>query len=214
MVYNIPEDCQIPHLGRFYTETFGNKFDGTFVEIGAYDGESMSNTCFLADMGWKGFYFEPVKDYYEKCKLRHKDNNVEVFNKAIGKGKETTFYVAESCTTSMPEVTMPCLSEEAKFDVTKWLTGEKFTIKTESLVPLVEKIQNYDLLVIDVEGMENEVINECGLDTFKPTMVIIELHKNSTTWTRAISPSYCDNYLKQHGYKELYSDKINSIYIL
>ena len=45
---------------------------GTFVEIGAYDGESFSNTSFLADLGWNGLYVEPVPKFAALCRARHR----------------------------------------------------------------------------------------------------------------------------------------------
>jgi len=72
-MYKPLSDCQIPRLDEIYLKNFGYKTDGTFVEIGAYDGHSISNTSFLADIGWKGIYVEPVKEYYEKCNFSEID---------------------------------------------------------------------------------------------------------------------------------------------
>ena len=48
--------CQIPNLADIYLENFGYKRDGYFVEVGAYDGVSWSNTFGLAAIGWGGRY--------------------------------------------------------------------------------------------------------------------------------------------------------------
>lgn len=55
--YPMAATCQIPFfnsLSDLYTFVFGYRTDGLFVEVGAYDGESFSNTSGLADIGWKG----------------------------------------------------------------------------------------------------------------------------------------------------------------
>jgi hypothetical protein len=37
-----------------YENFFKNKNDGFFVDIGAYDGVSLSNTLSLEELGWSG----------------------------------------------------------------------------------------------------------------------------------------------------------------
>jgi len=42
---------------------------GTFIEIGAYDGYSLSNTYYLEKIkNWKGILVEPIPDRYNECK--------------------------------------------------------------------------------------------------------------------------------------------------
>ena len=42
--------------------------------MGAFDGESYSNTSCLADLGWRGLYIEPVPTFAAGCRERHKQN--------------------------------------------------------------------------------------------------------------------------------------------
>ena len=51
MSYSLSKSCQIKNLSNIYEKLFGpNKLDGYFVEVGAYDGESFSNTSGLAEL--------------------------------------------------------------------------------------------------------------------------------------------------------------------
>jgi hypothetical protein len=61
-----------------YEDIFGFKTNGVFVEIGAFDGETASFTCFLADIGWTGHYVEPIKRYLINCLNRHKKTKFHV----------------------------------------------------------------------------------------------------------------------------------------
>ena len=54
-MYTLSLTCQIPDLDKIYTKYFGEDTDRIFVEVGAFDGESVSNTSCLADAGWKGY---------------------------------------------------------------------------------------------------------------------------------------------------------------
>jgi len=73
--------CQVPFfksLSDVYTFVFGYLPDGLFVEVGAYDGESFSNTSGLADMGWRGHYLEPIPQYATAARARHFKNSPRV----------------------------------------------------------------------------------------------------------------------------------------
>src|SRR5579885_680685 len=72
--YRPTQTCQIPILGGLYEHLFGERTDGTFVEVGAYDGETYSNTSSLADLGWRGVYVEPVPSSVARCRQRHARN--------------------------------------------------------------------------------------------------------------------------------------------
>ena len=84
MFYVPPTSCQIPQLGELYEKLFGQRRNGRFIEIGAYDGESFSNTSFLADLGWHGIYVEPVQQYAQICARRHQSYNIRLLNCAVG----------------------------------------------------------------------------------------------------------------------------------
>lgn len=75
--YPLANTCQVPFftsLSDVYTFVFGYKAGGLFVEVGAYDGESFSNTSGLADMGWRGHYLEPIPQYAQAARARHAGN--------------------------------------------------------------------------------------------------------------------------------------------
>ena len=86
--YPVAATCQIPFfksVGEIYSFVLGYKRDGVFVEVGAYDGESFSNTSGLADIGWSGHYLEPIPAYAAACAARHAGNaGVTVHTMCIG----------------------------------------------------------------------------------------------------------------------------------
>src|SRR5258706_644683 len=83
--YQPSAPCQIAILGGLLEALFGRDTERCFVEVGAYDGESYSNTSCLADRGWRGLYIEPVERAYLKCVERHRGNpRIQVSNHAIG----------------------------------------------------------------------------------------------------------------------------------
>ena len=72
--YPTANTCQVPFfksLSDVYTFVFGYECEGLFVEVGAYDGESFSNTSGLADLGWRGHYIEPIPRFAAVAAARH-----------------------------------------------------------------------------------------------------------------------------------------------
>jgi len=58
--WQIEKSCQISDLGNIFDKYFDINKKGVFVDVGAYDGLTHSNTIGLAAMGWRGICIEPV----------------------------------------------------------------------------------------------------------------------------------------------------------
>ena len=52
----------------YILELFENKKDGFFVEVGAYDGVTFSNTLLLEKLGWRGLLIEGNLGKLEECR--------------------------------------------------------------------------------------------------------------------------------------------------
>ena len=79
----VPWSCQIRGIRKIYNKAGLSPTSGIFVEIGAFDGHSFSNTSFLADQGWRGVYFEPIHEYAALAKSRHFLNRIKICEFAI-----------------------------------------------------------------------------------------------------------------------------------
>jgi len=215
-MYNISASCQIPSLGEIYKKYFGETL-GTFVEIGAYDGESFSNTSCLADKGWIGVYVEPVSNYYLKCKARHARNNVQVLNFAVGlEEKEIDLFVGESITTTLAAQ----VDRYAEIPWSKGVTFSKSSCKQTTLENILRKTSipvGFELLVVDVEGAEDAVIRSFDINKWCPKMMIVELEDEHPSFAKY--KDHVDNhrgireYILNSGYVEIYRDTINTIFI-
>lgn len=68
-----------PYYGRhgqdkyLHEEIFGNKKNGLFVDVGAYDGIESSNTLFFEEsLGWDGICVEPLPKAFSRLMLNRK----------------------------------------------------------------------------------------------------------------------------------------------
>ena len=60
-----------PHIIKYFKDTIG-----TFLDIGAYEGKTFSNTRQLALQGWGGHCIEPSPSVFPALKARYKDNTI------------------------------------------------------------------------------------------------------------------------------------------
>ena len=164
MTYGVSQSCQVKDLNSVFVKYFGYPSKGFFVEVGAFDGESWSNTSCLADHGWNGIYIEPVKQHYEACLNRHKNNDVSVVNCAIGTiEEEIDLYVGSFLTTSDPEQ----VDRYSEIDWAKHVPfsqGKCDQIRLDTLLNHFDVKPGFDLLTVDVEGREPDVFESFDLN--------------------------------------------------
>ena len=214
--YRLSETCQIPRLDDLYAQYFGERTDGCFIEIGAYDGEYASNTSGLADMGWRGVYVEPVESSYLACKERHRFNDaVAVRRLVIGDGRGYAQIEAAGPLSTADALTRARVSTLAwakhLFAETHLETVEQITLsdllETSGVKP------GFELLVIDVEGAEWSVLRPFDLGLWRPTMVIIELHDQNPDYAGLRErENLVVSYFAHHHYKVIYKDFTNTVY--
>ena len=215
--YNVSNTCQIQDLNLIYEKYFGYSSNRFFVEIGAYDGETFSNTSCLADHGWKGIYVEPVDQYYLQCLERHKNNNVLVIQCSIGnEEKETEIYVGGGLTTTNKKL----VEIYSEIDWSKdyvFYKDKCNQIKLNTLLSNQNVTPNFDLLVIDVEGNEENVFSEFDLKYWNPQMMIVELIDNHHSFQKysdhVKSNKNLRNKILTFDYIEIYKDEINTVFV-
>ena len=211
--------CQIPNLRALLTEALGTVDGGAFVEVGAYDGETFSNTSWLADNGWRGLYIEPSADFASLCAIRHRFNHVSVVRCAAG---------AEDGTLAFSQMgALSTLSDDAvtAYDDIDW--AKSISRKRKAAVPTpVRRLDailadggwpsGFELLVVDVEGFEEQVFDGFDLDRWKPKVLIVELCDVHPDFPNdgALSQSAARvrAHIVDHGYTPIHTDPINSVF--
>jgi FkbM family methyltransferase len=204
MNYLISDSCQIDHeyLNELYLKIFGYINNGFFVEIGAYDGISFSNTWGLSKAGWSGLYVEPAEELLERCKANHKFNkNIQYFNCAVSNFEGTArFYLGDWGST---------ICENLVIDNHPYLNKNNYRIvKVFTLDYVLELFKvpvDFNLLVVDCEGEDLEVLKSFSIDRYKPKMIIVEYqHETFDEFMK---------YFNLFNYKLENKDSCNLIYL-
>lgn len=124
---------------------------GMFVELGAYDGITHSNTYLLEKLGWYGFLIEGHTPYYQEC-CRNRPK-ASLINAVVGDGKEHQLIVGGQYTglyISMPEAWR---QEHIRRN------NPTICVKTSPLSKLIG-IERVDYLSLDTEGNEYEILSD------------------------------------------------------
>ncbi|MEK6798655.1 MAG: FkbM family methyltransferase [Planctomycetota bacterium] len=204
---------------RVLWHVFRHRRTGYFIEIGAYDGVTLSNTYFLEQMGWRGLLIEPIFPLAQKAAdVRSRSR---VIHAACGKPEsrgQAKFTITQnvpvlSYLTADKDHVERCLREGAT------LVEVEVPVVTVDDVLMHERrdpppsggpwIPNLgwriDLVSIDTEGCELDVLAGFNLDRYKPRILLIE---NDRPAGAAIEPS-----LNARGYRKFHRQAINDFYV-
>jgi FkbM family methyltransferase len=211
-MYKMPDSCQIRNLADLYEKYFGGKVAATFVDVGAHDGHTFSNTYGLAEVGWNGVCYEPIPELYERCNILHRKmrHNVVVLNSCVGDiNGEITLYIGENPTIDMETVERSpwgSTYDKGKFILSPVVTMDKSL--DELLVP-----KKFEVLSIDVEGAELQVLSGFDILRWLPRMVIVETHENNADSRKSFHADKINNYFADKPYVKIQVDGLNTIWI-
>ena len=215
--YPSSPSCQIENVSELFEVFFNAKLDGTFVEVGAFDGYTFSNTWGLAQRGWRGIYVEPIPKYANQCRKNHsKHRGVSVVEKIVSSttgDKETIFLAGTLSTTSTEQLESYRLQEWSQ----KHVSDKQIIVTTTTLHDLLEAENvnvGFDLLVVDVEGTEDIVFSGFDIAWWKPKMIIVELEEfHPNMRDNRSSHTRLRNQIENSGYSIVYKDQINTVFI-
>lgn len=195
---------------------FGGSKNGTFIDIGANDGVTLSNTYALArHYGWTGLLIEASPKAYDKLLANYqeeifKDREVDLVNVAVGhydSEKPVPFYEGGSHLGKGDVGLLSTLKEE---ELKRWKGQEEFdliTVPMESISTILSRsrFQKFDLLSIDIEGMELEVLPTIPFVKMGVKMALVE-------WNGKNQLQY-DKIMRSSGFRLIHKNGENLIYV-
>jgi len=181
--YNVPasymQGVPLYAQGRedvYLLRLFGRNYKGFYVDVGANNGVLVSNTYSLYRLGWRGICLEPNPDAYAELKrVRGEDVCLNV-----GAGSEPGSLQLTWKTGLTEGSTLQAVAADGRRSATvevKPLTD----ILRASNVPT-----KFDVLSIDVEGVEIEVMKGLDWNTYRPHLIILEYNSGGKLNTEAV----------------------------
>lgn len=161
-------DCNGEPLENKLDNLFKNKECGFFIELGANDGLTQSNTAFFEfSRKWKGILIEPSVIGYESC-LKNRQNS-KCFNCAcVSNDYKNDFVYGDFQHNSL----MASINGERQSS--DMLV--KVCAKTLESILDTQDISNIDFLSLDTEGYELNILNGLNLDKYRPNYMLIEIY--------------------------------------
>lgn len=170
---------------------FFNKTNGFFVEVGADNGLTNSNTAFFEKtLSWQGICIEPKPSVFpELCKNRgclcenvaiSNNTQTEVrFLEIYGYGRQLSGIVGKYDPRHLDRI-------ESEKKNSKCLGSKEILVKAVTLENLLNKynFNHIDLLSIDTEGGEVDILNSIDFSKVSVDVIIVE-------------NNYKDNYVEQ-----------------
>ena len=167
--YSMSDSKGIP-LDKKLDMLFNHKKDGFFIELGAFDGITQSNTYFFElNRNWKGLLIEPSKNSFDLCCI-NRPNSIVVNCCCVSNTYTDTKIFGDFNSTLMSSVNGERLRSNQLIEV-KALTLEK--ILDENNIDI-----EIDFLSLDTEGYELPILQGLNLDKYRPKYLLIEIYSN------------------------------------
>lgn len=188
---------------------FGSRI-GTFLDIGANDGKTLSNTYQLALNGWSGACIEPSKIAFNKMQELYgsANENIELFNYALS-DESGTFEFFESGN-HLGNDDHSLLSTLVESEMDRWQgTRNRFTktivdAKTFREFLNETKFAKFNVISIDIEGKDYDVLTQIDLSKIGCEMLIVE--------TNGKENDKFINYVSNFGLKLIHKNYENLIF--
>jgi len=175
---------------------------GFFIEAGANDGYTQSNTFFLEKKRkWSGILVEGIPELFEKAKKQRKKS--VVYNCALVSREflEPTVTMHYAHLMSVVDNSLKSVEEQNKHiaagvDVQNLEKSYSVEVPARTLESILNELPNLpsiDFFSLDVEGYELNVLQGLNLSKYRPRYILVEARFFNEV----------DSFLKQHNYKML-----------
>lgn len=172
---------RILELENKILQIFESKKNGYFVDIGAYDGVSISNTKILEDLGWDGICIEPHPNVYKNL---IQNRNCKCVNCAIWNEDTKIKFLSLSGYTEMLSGILDSYDSRHYNRIMTELSihggqSEIIDIDAKRFDSIIDKTE-IDFLSIDTEGSELQILEQIDFDKYQIKVICIEnnFHEN------------------------------------
>jgi FkbM family methyltransferase len=157
---------------------------GTYIDVGAHDGRTFSNTYHLENLGWNGVLVEPVPwKFFDIKRLRSRNNYIvncaAVSFKLHGSSIKIQYGDLMTLSPEISTIDSDEWSDGAKKFMHSDETEVQFWIQGLSLTSILDDAKmgtDYDFLSIDVEGAELDVLQGIDFEKYKFGVIAVETY--------------------------------------
>lgn len=181
---------------------------GCFLDIGANDGKTLSNTYALAGLGWRGVLVEPSEIPFQKLQKLYSYGTPEYFrpvNAAIVKKDGPVDFWENGSHLGKGDTSLLASTIEAS--TKNWgETFKKVTVPGMTFATMMEKtgLMHFDFINIDCEGADWDVLEQINLTEVGCRLLCIE--------TNGPISGNVKMYVAAHGMRLIWRCHVNAIF--
>ena len=154
----------------FVLNYYDFKKNGYFIEFGATNGKSLSNSYVLEkNFGWEGILSEPAKKWHDELFINRQCN---ISKKCVWRTSGESIKFSE-----VNEGELSTISEYKKSDKHNRSNSKEYMVDTISLIELLVEFdapRYIDYLSIDTEGSEYDILSNFDYDKYQIGIITVE----------------------------------------
>jgi FkbM family methyltransferase len=189
-----------------YENYFKDKIDGYFVDIGAHDGITLSNSKFFEEIGWKGVCIEPNPKIFELLKLNRTNKCImkAISNKTgtaqffqIINGPDMLSGLVDDFTQSVIERInndINSIPEEPEYDYIE--------VELDTFNNIIDQTK-IDFLSLDTEGNELKILQNIDFNKFDINAITVENNDYDVKFANFLIPKGYE-FITRLGCDEVY----------
>jgi FkbM family methyltransferase len=187
-------------------EFFHNKPDGIFIDIGAHNGISYSNTKFFEELGWKGICIEPIPEVFKELKRNRKAHclqgcisnfsGIAHFGEVVGNSQMLSGLVEKFDPIHQTRIVDAIHSNQGSYKVIE--------VNCYLLNDILQEygFSHIDYLTLDTEGGELDILQSIDFSKFNIDFIDVENNYGINFREFLISKGY--RFVRIHEDNELY----------
>jgi FkbM family methyltransferase len=159
-----------------YNVFFKDKENGVFVDIGAHDGKTDSNSLFFENLGWKGFCIEPNPEMFSKLQSIRK---CKCLPYAVGDKNQTLqfFQIKEGGPTVLSglvdEFNQNAIHKINEYNLEDTQQYDYIDVECRTFNNLID-VYDIDFLSLDTEGNELKILQSIDFNKYNIDVITVE----------------------------------------
>lgn len=206
-----------PRLNYTYLKSLPLGDSDFFVDVGAHNGVSISNSYPFIKKGWRCISVEPNPYIFKDLKKNLKDykDKVTFVQRAVSdkKGTAKFYFDKKGFLASRKKGSKSDKKKGMRSTIQPMLFHEMsntyITVKVDTLTHILKEAKapkDIAIISIDTEGMDYEVVKGLDIKKYKPRVILTEDYVKTKDMKYKL--------LREMGYKHINQDGINSVWIL
>lgn len=182
---------------------FPKNYIGFAIDVGASDGEIISNTKAFEDAGWKVLCIEPNPEFWDILTKNRKHCQQYAVSNRNGISLLTVFNGPGSGSDAVTSIN-PDYRLVTQYGVTPVKCVPVQTRTLDDCINELGGVKDIDYVSIDTEGTELDVLKGFAIDTWKPKLIIVENNYNDEC---------IHDYMNLHSYRMDRKIVVNEFYV-